>query len=114
MDLEPTTSLQEKLFSKILADIDTISDYRLIRLDNALAKPPVYIKVVFLGFLFTMACFGVYRPQAPLVVLVSLYAAFIGLILYLILALSDPFQRGLGVDPTTFEHLVEVMRSSIR
>ena len=38
MGLEPTTSLQEKLFSKILADIDTISDYRLIRLDNALAR----------------------------------------------------------------------------
>ena len=114
MDLEPTTSLQEKLLSKILADIDEISDHRLIRLDNALAKPPVYIKVVFFGFLVTMACFGVYRPQAPLVALVSLYAVFIGLILYLILALSDPFQGGFGADSTTFEHLVEAMRSKIR
>lgn len=114
MGLEPTTSLQEKLFSKILADIDTISDYRLIRLNNALAQPPVYIKVVFLGFLVTMACFGVYRPQAPVVALVSLYAAFIGLTLYLILALSDPFQGGFAADSTTFEHLLETMRSKIR
>jgi ABC-type multidrug transport system fused ATPase/permease subunit len=114
LDLEPTTSLQEKLFSKMLTDLDAISDYRLIRLDNAMAQPPVYIRVVFLGFLFTMACFGVYRPQAPLVVLVSLYAVFIGLILYLILALSDPFQGGFGADSTTFEYLVEAMRSKIR
>ncbi len=114
MNLEPTTSIQEKLFAKMLTDLDAISDYRLIRLDNALADPPVYIKVVFLGFLFTMACFGVYRPQAPLIVLVSLYAVFIGLTLYLILALSDPFQGGFGADPTTLEHLVEAMRSKIR
>ena len=111
--LEPTTSAQEKLFSFMLADLDAISDYRLIRLDNALAQPPVYIYVMIFGFLVTMACFGAYRPQAPLIVLVSLYAVFVGLVLYLILALSDPF-KGIGVDPTTFEHLVEAMRSSIR
>ena len=33
----------------------------------------------------------------------------LGLVLYLILALSDPFQGGIGVGPTTFEHLVEKM-----
>jgi hypothetical protein len=33
--------------------------------------------------------------------------------LYLILALSDPFQGGIGVDPTTFEHLVVKMRDAI-
>ena len=111
--LEPTTSAQEKLFSLMLADLDAISDYRLIRLDNALATPPVYIYVMVFGFLVTMASFGVYRPQAPLVALVLLYTVFVGLVLYLILALSDPF-KGIGVDPTTFEHLVELMRSSIR
>jgi hypothetical protein len=114
LDLEPTTSLQEKVLSSILADIDAISDYRLIRLDKALAKPPVYVNVVFFGFLVTMACFGAYRPQAPLIVLVSLYAVFVGLVLYLILALSDPFQGAFSADSTTFEHLVEAMRSSIR
>ena len=63
------------------------------------------------GWGLTVACFGIYRPQAPLVVLVSMYTLFIGLVLYLILALSDPFQGGFGVEPTTFEHLVEKMRA---
>jgi len=109
--LEPATPIQEKLWSQILADYDAISDHRLICLDNALAEPPVYLYVIMFGFLVTMVCFGAYKPQGPLVVLVSLYTVFIGLVLYLIMALSDPFQGGIGVDPTTFEHLLEVIRA---
>jgi len=113
MELEPATASQKHLMSRILDDLDAASDYRLIRLDNALAEPPVYIYVVFFGFLLTMACFGTYRPQVPLVALVSMYTLFVGLVLYLILALSDPFQGGMGVDPTTFEHLVEKMQAEL-
>ena len=109
--LEPATPVQEKLWSQILADFDAISDYRLIRLDNALAEPPVYLYVIIFGFPVTMVCFGAYRPQGPLVALVSLYTVFICLVLYLILALSDPFQDGIGVDPTTFEYLLEAIRA---
>jgi hypothetical protein len=111
--LTPTNPIQEKLWSRILADVDLISDYQLIRLDNALAEPPVYVFVIIFGFFVTMACFGAYRPQAPLVVLVLLYTVFVGLVLYLILTLSDPFQ-GIGVKPTSFEHLVETLQSEIR
>jgi ABC-type multidrug transport system fused ATPase/permease subunit len=113
IELEPTTGAQKQLWSRILSDLDSASDYRLIRLDNALAKPPIYLYVVFVGFLITMACFGAYRPQAPLVVLVTMYTLFIGLVLYLILALSDPFQGGIGVDPGTFERLAENMRAEL-
>ncbi len=113
-NLKPATPLQEKLWSQILTDIDAISDYRWIRLDNALAEPPVYIYAIIFGFLVTMACFGAYPPQVPLVALVSLYTVFIGLVLYLILAVSDPFQGGLGVDPTPFELLVETLRADMR
>lgn len=110
-NLEPQTPVQKRVLSRIDADIDVISDARLIRLDNALAAPPVYIYVIIFGFLVTMACFGAYRPQAPLVVLVSLYTSFVGLVLYLILSLSDPFQGAFGVDPTTLEYILERMRN---
>ena len=111
--LEPATPIQEKLWSEILTDTDAISDFRLIRLDNALAKPPIYLHAIIFGFLVTMACFGAYRPQGPLVALVSLYTVFVGMVLYLILAVSDPFQGGIGVEPTTFEYLVETMRAKM-
>ena len=94
--------------------MDAISDSRLIRLDNALAKPPVYVYVIMFGFLVTMACFGAYRPQAPLVALVSLYTAFVGLVLYLIVSLSDPFQGAIGVSPTTLEQVVNHLKSKNR
>jgi hypothetical protein len=114
MQLEPATANQKQLWSRILADLDAASDYRMVRLANALAKPPVYLYVVILGFLITMAFFGAYRPQPPLVVLASLYTLFIGLVLYLILALSDPFQGGTAVEPTAFEHLVVTLRADSR
>jgi hypothetical protein len=113
MKLKPTTSIQEKLWSRIITDVDLMSDYRLNRLDNALAKPPVYVLVIIIGFILTMSCFGVYQPQAPLVGLVMLYTLFIGLVLFLILTLSDPFQSSIGVQPTSFEYLVEKLRDGI-
>jgi hypothetical protein len=113
VNLKPATPIQEKMLSHILADLDALSDYRFNRLDSAFAEPPVYVYVVIFGFLVTMACFGVYRPQAPLVVLVSLYTVFVGLVLFLVLQLSDPFQGDIGVAPTSFEHLVETLQSEI-
>jgi hypothetical protein len=96
--------------SQIYADLDAMSDFRMIRLDNTLAHPPVYLQVIVFGFLVTMACFGIYRPKPLLIVLVSLYTVFVGLVLYLILALSDPFEGDIGVDPTTFENLVATLQ----
>jgi len=113
MKLKPTTAMQEKLWSRIIDDIDRMADYRLTRLDYAVAEPPVYIFVIIFGFFVTMACFGSHRPQTPLIVLVLLYTVFIGWVLYLILTLSDPFQ-GIGVEPTSFEQLVEKLQSGIR
>jgi len=61
-----------------------------------------------------MACFGAYRPQGPLVVLVSFYTVFVGLALFLIVKLSDPFQVDISVPPTAFKYLVEALLSEIR
>jgi len=114
LNLKPVTPTQEKLVSYIMADIDALSDFRVVRLDSALAQPPIYVYVIIFGFLVTMACFGVYRPQAPLVVLVFLYTVIVGLVLYLVLAISDPFQGGIAISPTAFEYLVETLHSGIR
>ena len=113
INLKPANPYQEKMLSSMIADIDSLSDYRFIRLDSALGTPPIYLYVIIFGFLITMACFGVYRPQAPLIVLISLYTIFVGLVLYLVLQLSDPFQGDIGVKPTSFKYLVETMQSEI-
>ncbi|MGI9521963.1 MAG: hypothetical protein ACR2PG_09980 [Hyphomicrobiaceae bacterium] len=112
LDLQPRTDHQKRVMSWIEQDVDVINDARLQRLNGALAQPPVYIYVIIFGFFVTMACFGAYRPQRPLIILASFYTSFVGLVLYLILALSDPFQGGFGVAPDTFVQLLENLQLS--
>lgn len=114
INLKPVNPTQEVLWPYILDDLDSLSDYRSIRLSSALAAPPIFIYIIIFGFLLTMACFGVYPPKTPLVVLISFYTVFIGLVLYLVLQLSDPFKGDIGVSSRPFEYLVQIMQSEIR
>jgi len=102
-----TPGQPEQLKPRLLDDVDSLSDYRLIRLNHAQGQTPVYPPVVVFGFLVSIVCFGSYRPNAALLLLVILYAAFFGLALYL---LSDPFSGGNALEPTTFERLLDWMR----
>jgi hypothetical protein len=114
LSLKAATPAKEKMVWYIIDDIDALSDHRVIRLDAALTKAPVYLYVIIFGFLVTMACFGVYQPQAALIVLITFYTVFVGLVLYLIIAMSEPFQSGIGISPAPFEYLVELLQSEIR
>ncbi len=109
--LEPANTFQKELRAGIMADLDALSDFRMVRLNHTLSKPPVYVFVIIFGFLVSLACFGAYHPQVPLIAPVSLYTAFIGLVLYLVLSLSDPCHGGYTIDPTPFERLIETLRS---
>jgi hypothetical protein len=107
LHLETTTSVQQILRSRINSDVDQISDLRLTRLEQALAKPPLFLIVVIFGFLATMVCFGPHQPNRLTIVLLSLYTMLVGLVIYMILAFSDPFQGSTGIDPTAIEFVLE-------
>jgi hypothetical protein len=72
------------------------------------------VHVLIFGVIVTMTFFGAYRPQAPLVMLVFSISLFVGLALFLIVKLSDPFQGDIGTDPTVFERLAVTLQSRIR
>ena len=59
-----------------------------------------------------MACFGNNKPDKALLTLVALYSSFVGLVLFLILALSDPIQGRFGVETTSYENVLQMMKSS--
>jgi cytochrome bd-type quinol oxidase subunit 2 len=113
LSLETDTIAQERILPRMLADKDLISDFRLNRLQHAMTQPPFFLVAVLLGYLLAMACFGLHRPDRPLVVLLSLFMAFFGLVIYLILAYSDPFQGVPGVDPLPLESVIETMKLEI-
>ena len=107
LGLTPENQVQQDLRARILDDVDAMSDARQDRLSAALAQPRVFYMLSFLAFLVTMALFGVYKYRPTLVVLLLFYAGFIGLMLYLVLALSDPFQGVLGIDPDQITEVIE-------
>jgi len=106
LHLEDKTELQGILRSRLISDVDLISDLRLVRLEQALAKPPLFLIVVIFGFLTTMVCFGPNKPNRLTMGLLSLYTQLIGLVVYLILAYSDPFQGSTGIDPTSLQFVL--------
>lgn len=110
-EIEAVESAHKGLKTNIQSDIDKVINFRLARLNNALAQPPVYIFITFIGFLVTMIFFGCYPPQVPIVILVSIYTSFVGAILYLILTLSDPFQGSISMPTNIFNVLVEYLRA---
>jgi ABC-type tungstate transport system substrate-binding protein len=111
VDVKVTNSTQEMLRSRMISDMDKISDYRTSRLQQSRKQPSVVLIVVFAGFLVTMVYFGVYQPRRVLVGLMSFYTAFVGVVLYLILAMSEPFQGATAVDSAPFEYVLETMKS---
>ena len=114
IELRQVTPFQEKLWFDLKTDLDIMSDYRLIRLNHSMAEPPFYIIVIILGVFLCMVCLGVYEPNFVLVALVSLCMLFIGLVIYIILAMSDPFQGAIIIKPAPFEYLIEAFESGLR
>ena len=107
LHLEVNTDIQKILRPRIISDVDMVSDLRLTRLEQALAKPPLFLIVVIFGFLATMACFGPHAPNRLTLVLLTFYTSLIGLVIYLILAYSDPFQGATGVDPVSLKYVLQ-------
>jgi hypothetical protein len=113
LNIKVTSPVQEILRSRIIDDVEVITDHRLSRVQQARETAPFTISVVFFGYLVTMAPFGLYRPYASIVGLMSLYAVFVGVVTYLMLALSAPFTRATPVNPEPLEFVLQAMRTQI-
>ena len=107
--LDTHSKMEDRTWIRISADLDSMSNYRLERLHYALSPPPFFLLVVICGMVVVMVCLGVYQPSRSLVFLVSFYLSFVGLTVYLILSLSDPFQGLPGVDPASLENVLNEM-----
>ena len=103
--------VQETSRSRAIDDVDLISGHRLARLQQAIDQHSQALFVILFGYLVTMVYFGIYPPRIGMIVLLSFYTAFIGVIIYLMLAMSDPFYGSFAVDPAPFEYVLESMKS---
>ena len=111
LGLEPNSRAQEVLQSRLITDVDRISNYRFSRLQQSREHPSSVLVVVFFGYLVTMVYFGIYEPRPALLSLLLLYTVFVGVVIYLILAMGDPFHGVMSVDSAPFTNVLQAMQA---
>ena len=107
LNLEVTSAAHETLRDRLLVDIDDVSDYRQIRLHHAKTDPPIFVLIAIFGFMLTMAMLAVYPPTPTSITLMSFYCAFVGVVLYFIVAMNHPFDGPAQVTARPFEVITE-------
>jgi hypothetical protein len=106
MRFEPVTEAQKGLALETLASFSRMMEARRLRVDSVDRHLPgiLWLVIVLGAFISLMSAF--YFPVADVRVhraQVGLLAAFIGLVIFIILALDRPFDGDLGLEPKPYE-----------
>jgi hypothetical protein len=109
--LEGTNSRQKSVQSRLFADMDLMSGYRMSRLQQAREPVPFTLGIVFFGYLVTMVFFGIYPVSRAMLMSLSLYTCFVGVIIYVILMMSNPFDGARMLDPGPIEFALQTMKN---
>jgi hypothetical protein len=114
MRFEPATEGQKALAQETLGSFGRMMEARRTRLDSVEHKLPgaMWIVIVLGAFISVVSAFyfpvrdaHVHRVE------VGLLAAFIGLVVFIILALDRPYRGDLGLKPTPYEIIYEQLMS---
>jgi len=112
--LKPENSLQEELRSSLVADIDQVSDYLQVRMYSTRPEQFNLIYTSVFGLFVIMVLFSVYPPNGLNIMFLSLYNAFIGLLLYFILMMNNPLTGPLQLKAEPFFLLKETIESNLK
>jgi multisubunit Na+/H+ antiporter MnhB subunit len=104
LDLVPTNPRQASLRDHMLAQIHAISGSRDQRENTgADALTGMFWFAALTGVILMAVGYYVYPPERYSIVLISLWGAYTGVILFLIFAFSDPFSSPGALAPVQFE-----------
>jgi len=104
---------QEKLKENLIHDIDFVSDYLQSRLYSTRPESNHLIYTTIFGLIVIMILFSVYPPDKITIIFLGLYVAFIGVILYFILMMSNPLKGPLQLAPKPFHILEETIKANL-
>lgn len=114
MRFEPATEAQKALAQETLGSFGRMMEARRLRVDSVEHKLPgaMWIVIVLGAFISLVSAFyfpvrdaRVHRAE------VGLLAAFIGLVIFIILALDRPYRGDLGLKATPYEIIYEQLMS---
>lgn len=106
LDLQPQTPREQALRDHMIAQAQLISELRWQREAAAHDQlAPAFWFAIVMGLLMVSALFFTYPPNLTTLVLMSFYSGFMGLLMFFIFALSNPFAEPGRMPPDEFEHM---------
>jgi hypothetical protein len=109
--LKPESQYQQDLKDRLMKDIDEISDNRSARIYAGNVSLSWFVVVIMIGFLISnfLLCVNPVRPSTLL--LISCYSAFIGIVLYSIVTLNQPYHGFTHVSVKPFQTVHNTLSS---
>jgi len=110
MSFEPHGASQEIIHAETVASYNRFTEVRRMRLDAvSTGLPSIMWMVILLGALISLASTFFFRVAEVLLhaILVGLLASFIGIVMFMILALDRPFRGDLGISPAPYQLVYE-------
>ena len=101
--LKPESQYQQDLRNRLLKDIDELTDYRLARVFSGNVSLKWFLIVVLIGFFMSSFLLCVNPLRLTTLIFISCYSSFIGIVLYSIVALNQPYQGFIQVSVKPFK-----------
>jgi hypothetical protein len=99
----------------MLADWNKVSEFHQRLRVTAHNEVPHFLWVVMLtGFLVVVFPCYVYRPTLANLVTLGVFAAFNGLVMYVIFSIANPFTGPAAIDTFILPELLELMSNTVR
>ena len=105
--LKVESDYQQNIKKSLMEDLDNVSDYMQVRVYKTSIKFPFLLYIVFVGMLFIYAFYTVYKPDFVSILFLTLYNIFIAMIVYFVVAMSNPLVGPLKIEPTPFQIIME-------
>ncbi len=114
-DLQPTNDKQVDLRTQMLADWDALSGFReQLRAAVGYQLPRFFWIVVIAGFFAVVIPCYAYSPNVGNLVSLSTFAAFNGIVMYVMFAITDPLSGPGAIEANSLQDLLTVIDSTVR
>ena len=110
--LEVKDEFENGLKQNLKNDIDQVSDFLQARVYSTRRESNHLIYTSFFGLTVIMILFAVYPPDKITVGFLGVYVAFIGIVLYFILMMSNPLRGPMQIEPGPFIILKETIEAN--
>jgi len=111
---QPDSLNQQEMFTRSLDSFNRLIELRQQRIDAVGDErvPEVFWYVILLGGMLSIVMTYFFHLPSFLahVLLTGLYATFLGLMVFLIAAVDNPFRGGISVKPTNYLYLIDALQ----